>query len=79
MRPLLDIDGVELRFHDTVLYNSIYRSDDELLINPHVYGLPAAQAPTLHLHTDEAGNMTRMYLDSFERVWNSAQHRSNPT
>jgi transcriptional regulator with XRE-family HTH domain len=45
LRPLLDVDGVELRYHDTVLYNSIYRSDEELLINPHVYGLPAAQAP----------------------------------
>jgi transcriptional regulator with XRE-family HTH domain len=77
LRPLLDLDGVELRFHDTVLYNSIYRSDDELLINPHVYGLPAAQAPTLHLHTHQAGTMAHMYLDSFEGIWTSARYASD--
>ncbi|HEU5161340.1 MAG TPA: XRE family transcriptional regulator [Streptosporangiaceae bacterium] len=75
LRPLLDIDGVELRFHDTVLYNSIYRSDEELLINPHVYGLPAAQAPTLHLHTHQDGSMARMYIESFERVWEIAEQK----
>ena len=29
-RPLADEPGIELRLHDTVLYNSIYRADDEL-------------------------------------------------
>ncbi|MWK33257.1 hypothetical protein GEV43_03835 [Actinomadura sp. J1-007] len=32
--PLRDLDNVEIRLHDTVLYNSIYRADDDLLINP---------------------------------------------
>ena len=36
------LDGVEIRQHATVLYNSIYRADGELLVNPHVYGTPAA-------------------------------------
>ena len=77
LRPLLDLDGVELRFHDTVLYNSIYRSDEELLINPHVYGLPAAQAPVLHLHAHQRGSMARMYLDTLERIWGTAQNRTH--
>jgi transcriptional regulator with XRE-family HTH domain len=79
LRPLLDLDGVELRLHDTILYNSIYRSDDELLVNPHVYGLPAAQAPMVHIHTHQDASMARMYLDSFDRVWNSALHSAGPT
>jgi transcriptional regulator with XRE-family HTH domain len=29
LRPLLAIDGVEARLHRTVLYNSIYRADDQ--------------------------------------------------
>lgn len=34
-RSLLGVDGVEIRLHATVLYNSLYRADDELLINTH--------------------------------------------
>ena len=47
--PLAGEPGVELRLHDTVLYNSIYRSDDLMLINPHAHGCPASHAPVLHL------------------------------
>ena len=33
-------EDVELRLHGTVLYNSIYRADDQMRINAHLYGLP---------------------------------------
>ncbi|WP_213011381.1 XRE family transcriptional regulator [Paractinoplanes toevensis] len=61
--------GGEVRLHDTVLYNSIYRADDDLLVNAHVYGHPAAHAPVFHLRRRGDGCMTRTYLDSFERIW----------
>ena len=32
-QALRDVEGAEIRLHDTVLYNSIYRADDDLLIN----------------------------------------------
>ena len=41
--PLSDV--VEIGLHDTPLYNSIYRFDDQLLVNTHVYGLLAAHTP----------------------------------
>ena len=71
-RPLLSIEGVEFRFHSTVLYNSIYRADDQLLVNTHIQGLPAAHAPVWHLRKLPGGELTALYLDSFERVWESA-------
>ena len=61
--------GGELRLHDTVLYNSIYRADDELLVNAHVYGHPASHAPVVHLRQRDAPGMATTYLESFERVW----------
>ena len=75
-RPLLDVQGVEIRLHRTVLYNSIYRADNELLINTHAYATPAANGPVMHLrHTDDRG-LADIYLTSFERVWTTAQpHR----
>src|SRR5580693_8978524 len=48
-RPLRAAGGVEFRFHRTILYNSIYRVDDQVLVNTHVYGVTAAYAPVWHL------------------------------
>jgi hypothetical protein len=45
------VEKIEIRLHRTVLYNSIYRADDQLLVNQHAYGLPAAQAPVFCLRT----------------------------
>jgi hypothetical protein len=68
-QPLLTVDGVEVRLHRTVLYNSIYRADEELLVNSHLYGAAAAYAPVLHLRQSGPGDLASTYLDSFERVW----------
>lgn len=71
-RDLRRIDGAEFRFHRTVLYNSIYLGDDQLLVNTHVYGVTAARAPVWHLKKVAGGEIAATYLESFERVWESA-------
>ncbi len=73
LRPLRALDGVEIRQHATVLYNSIYRADDELLVNTHIYGTPAGQAPVMHLRQIAGGTLVSTYLDSFERVWSESR------
>jgi len=70
--PLANVPGVEVRTHGTVLYNSIFRFDDDMIVNPHVYGKVASHAPALHLRQLSAGTMFTTYLDSFEAVWESA-------
>ncbi|MBJ7599754.1 helix-turn-helix domain-containing protein [Candidatus Nephthysia bennettiae] len=67
-RPLVDVPGVEFHLHRTTLYNSIFRYDDEMLINTHVYG-NGYIAPILHLRRVEGGTLFDMYARSFERVW----------
>ncbi len=62
----------EIRLHDTPLYNSIYRFDDDMLVNTHVYGLLAAYTPIMHLRRVD-GAYFNTYLESFERVWASAR------
>ncbi|MBW6432401.1 XRE family transcriptional regulator [Actinoplanes hulinensis] len=80
LRPLMDERGVSVRSHDTVLYNSIYRADDELMVNTHAYGCAASRSPVLHLRLATQGGMASTYLDSFERVWAAAQElRAHPT
>ena len=68
-RPLITSGNVQIRLHKTVLYNSIYRADDQLLVNQHTYGIPAAHAPVFCLRCAQDGDMAVIYLDSFERVW----------
>src|SRR5262249_57721578 len=71
LRPLAAEPGIQLRLHDTVLYNSIYLGDDELLVNPHVYGCPASHAPVFHLRRTTPDAMAAPYVHSFDRVWAS--------
>jgi hypothetical protein len=73
VQPLVGVTGAEIRLHETVLYNSIYRFDDEMLVNTHVVGSPAPQNPVLHLRRIEGGHLFEHYLRSFEHVWDSAK------
>ena len=70
--PLRNCSGVEVRVHSTTLYNSIYRFDDVMLVNTHVWGLSAFGAPVLHLHRLATGGMFDTYAQSFEAVWSTA-------
>jgi hypothetical protein len=72
-RPLLGTENVEIRLHEGVLYNSIYRADNQLFVNQHAYGIPAAHSPVFCYREAESGHMANAYLDSFERVWTSAK------
>jgi hypothetical protein len=71
-RPLLR-SGVQIRLHPTVLYNSIYRADEGMLINQHIYGIAAAYAPVLQLRRHGEDDVFATYLASVERVWSSAR------
>ncbi|MDA0639849.1 XRE family transcriptional regulator [Nonomuraea ferruginea] len=71
-RPLLRVQGVEIRLHRTVLYNSIYQADDELLVNTHAYGTPAADTPVMHLTGTADEGPATTYLTSMIRIWATA-------
>jgi Domain of unknown function (DUF5919) len=73
LRPALLAPGIEVRFHTTTLYNSIFRFDDDMLVNVHAYGAPAAQSPAFHLRQLPGGRLFGHYLASFDRVWDQAK------
>ena len=72
-RPMVGVDGCGLRLHSTTLYASLFRYDDEIMINPHAYGLPASANPTLHLRRLDGGQLVDRYIACFERVWETAK------
>jgi transcriptional regulator with XRE-family HTH domain len=61
--------GTELRLHQTVLYNSMYRADNQLLLTQHVYGIPSEREPVLYLRSSAIGDMATSYTDAFEQIW----------
>ncbi|MFC5027161.1 helix-turn-helix domain-containing protein [Streptomyces sp. DSM 41987] len=64
---------IGFRLHDTTLYNSLYRSDDEMLVNPHVYGIGAYMAPVFHLRRLPGGGLFETYANSIEQTWGRAR------
>jgi len=73
-RPLFTSHpGVTFRVHSTTLYTSLYRADDEMLVNTHVYGIGAYLAPVLHLRRLPGGGLFDTYANSIEQTWGGAR------
>lgn len=68
-RPLVGAPGVEFHLHRTTLYNSIFRYDNQMLINQHVFGAYGYIAPILHLRRCEGADLFDTYARSYERIW----------
>ncbi len=71
-RPLLGVPGIEIRTHGTTLYNSLYRADDQMLVNAHVWGVNAYGAPVWQLRRNADGGIFDTYAESFDAVWGTA-------
>lgn len=77
MNGLTNTAGVEFRQHQAVLYNSIYRFDDDMLVNAHVLGFPAGQNPMLHVQHVPGGRLFGHYLQSLLKLWDCSAPTSN--
>ena len=69
LAPILDTPGIDARRHGCTLYASLFRFDDDLLANHHLFGAPANHSPVTHLHRVEGGRLFDVHMASFERVW----------
>ena len=68
-RQIFGSPNLSIAFHSTVLYNSILRFGDQMLVNPHIYSMPAFRAPILHLRRIDGGPLFNTYVECFEHVW----------
>lgn len=71
-RPVVGNSEVKLRTHRTTLYNSIYIFDDNMIVNPHIFGKTAPHAPAFHLRRTTTPGMYEAYRDSFDAIWDEA-------
>lgn len=72
-RPLLSEGGCEVRLHDTTLYNSLFRYDENLVVNPHIWGQPASANPVFQLERVDDSGWFDNYTESFDAIWADAQ------
>lgn len=72
LQPSLEIPGVEARMHDATLYASMFRFDDQVLVNPHTLGSPASHSPVLHIRKLSGGRLFDHYLKSLDGAWEDA-------
>ncbi len=69
-RSLRNYPGIEIKYHSTILYNSLFRGDNELFVTPHLYGLHGSQAPLLHLRLSQGKEgIFANFARHFESVW----------
>ncbi|KZS85806.1 hypothetical protein BST40_18055 [Mycobacterium persicum] len=73
LQPLSGTSGLEIRTHTTPLYTSMFRADDTLIANPHLYGAPASDNPAIVIKRDDAPDLWNDHRLAFERVWNTAR------
>jgi hypothetical protein len=71
--PLFGVEGIDLRFHQTRMYNSVFRGDDQMFVTPHLYGLKGYRAPLLHIHRSTDDGMFDGFMAHFERIWTVSQ------
>ena len=71
--PVRSVAGDSVRTTGATLYNSIFRFDDEVLVNAHIWGHPASEAPVFHYHRRGERGIAMTLLRSFELVWEAAQ------
>lgn len=71
LKRFKDVDptNIDIRLHDTSLYTSMFRADDTLIANHHLYGSPASDNPCFIVEADQHPDLWVSYEEAFERVW----------
>jgi hypothetical protein len=72
-QPICLVDPEAVRQSATTLYASIFRFDDDLLLNTQLYGNAAVDSPVLHVRRQGDRGIFANAIRSFERVWKDSQ------
>jgi hypothetical protein len=72
-RGIQRVDSHAVRLTGATLYSSIFRFDDDVLLNTHLWGNGAGDSPVLHFRRQRDNGIAASAITSFERVWSAAQ------
>ena len=74
LQDISHYDGIQIRYHSTVLYSSYTRADDEMFVMPQLYKLHGSKAPLLHLRRLGSDGIFTNFATHFEAVWETTQN-----
>ncbi|BBN47271.1 hypothetical protein MINTM019_34720 [Mycobacterium paraintracellulare] len=72
LTPYTGTPGLHIRTHDSTLYTSIFRVDDTMIVNFHIYGSPGRNNPLLVLSRHHEPRLWTTLEQAFDRVWDNA-------
>ncbi len=72
-RGIRHVDPNAVRISAGTLYASIFRFDDDVLLNTHLWGNPAGASPVFHFRRERDDGIAANAIGSFDRVWRAAQ------
>ncbi len=72
LAPHAGTPGLDIRTHDTTLYTSIFRVDDAMIVNFHIYGSPGRNNPVLVLSRHHEPRLWATLENAFTQVWDDA-------
>ena len=78
LRDAYGVSGISIRKHGTTLYNSIYRFDNDIMVNTHAYGIQAGSNPVMHFRKVPGGQLFDHYVQSFDNVWAKSKAQRKP-
>jgi transcriptional regulator with XRE-family HTH domain len=73
LRTLLNTECAHIKLHSTALYNSLFFTEKEAIVNHHIYGIPAAEAPAMRLEISSNPTLSQVYIESFQKIWEFAE------
>lgn len=73
LRPYTATRGFEVRTHQTTLYSSIFRVDDSVIINFHIYGSPGRENPVMIFSRHQEPRFWVTLEQAFNQVWDGAR------
>jgi hypothetical protein len=72
LAPHAGTPGLDIRTHDTTLYTSIFRVDDRMIVNFHIYGSAGRNNPVLVLARHHEPRLWVTLEQAFTQVWDHA-------
>ena len=75
---LFGVEGIDLKFHKTRMYNSLVRGDNQMLMTPHQYGVKGYRAPLFHVSRTSDDGLFDSLVTHFEKVWADSTPIPNP-
>ena len=76
LRPIVEA-GASLHLQNAPMYSSVFRFDDDMLVTPHLFGIPGKMAPLFHFRRIGFGGIFDQYATHFEGLLTSAVPQSD--